>query len=156
MSSRALLGRFMLTATCLLSLLNHPDVFQEAQEGLDRVVAPGLSPDFDDGTELVLIAIPRCLHHENEDEHYLVPGPPIRSCFDRHGMTVSLLRFLETIVADRSVEGPLRTVSGSDDPFALVDAFAFSAIWIAVASSIAVFDIKKSMEDPLTDTSLVW
>lgn len=42
-------------ASCILGLLERPDVFKRAQEDLDRVVKPGHLPDFDNEASLPFI-----------------------------------------------------------------------------------------------------
>ena len=42
-------------ASCILGLLEHPEVLKKAQEELDRVVKPGHLPDFDDEDSLPYI-----------------------------------------------------------------------------------------------------
>lgn len=42
-------------ATCILALINYPEVLRHAQEELDRVLLPGHLPDFNDYDSLPYI-----------------------------------------------------------------------------------------------------
>lgn len=42
-------------ATCILALLNHPEILKKAQDQIDSVVKPGHLPDFEDEASLPFV-----------------------------------------------------------------------------------------------------
>jgi len=80
-------------ASCILGLLDRPDVIKRAQQELDSVVKPGYLPDFNDEESLPFItaiakealrwrdvtptAIPHYLQCEDEYKGYRIPARSI-------------------------------------------------------------------------------
>ncbi|TFK25336.1 cytochrome P450 [Coprinopsis marcescibilis] len=162
-------------ANCILALLQHPEVLAKAQKELDSVVKPGRLPDYDDQDAMpyvtamvkeilryrviVPMAIPHVLSVEDEFEGYRLPVNSI--------VVPNAWAMLhdENVYEDPFKFNPERFI-GSDgkldyskarDPFHACWGFgrrvcpgrfmAFSAVWIAVASIIFVFDIEKFKDE---------
>ncbi|KAF8960416.1 cytochrome P450 [Flammula alnicola] len=160
-------------ASCILGLLDKPHVLKKAQEELDRVLKPGHLPDFDDEPALpyitaivketlrwrdvVPIAIPHLLHVDDEYKGYRLPAGSIiipNAWAMLHNeeiypdpFTFNPDRFMKDGKIDKSVRDPAHACWGFGRRICPGRYMAFSAVWIAVASIISVFDIKKAVDE---------
>ncbi|KAF8884723.1 cytochrome P450 [Gymnopilus junonius] len=147
-------------ASCILGLLEHPEILKKAQEELDRVVKPGHLPDFDDEDSLPYITaitketlrwrmsflsgyrlpagsivIPNAwamLHNED-----VYPDP----------FSFNPDRFMKDGKIDKSVRDPAHACWGFGRRICPGRYMAFGAVWIAIASLLTVFDIKKAVDE---------
>ncbi|KAF4616642.1 hypothetical protein D9613_008328 [Agrocybe pediades] len=152
-------------ASCILGLLERPDILRKAQKQLDDVLKPGHLPDFEDEPSLsyitaivmetlrwrdvVPIAVPHLLSVDDEYRGYRLPKGamlhdeevyPDASAFKPE-------RFLHDDGSlNKSVRNPAHACWGFGRRICPGRYMAFSQIWIAVASLLAVYDIKKAVD----------
>ncbi|KAH9478027.1 Cytochrome P450 monooxygenase 98 [Psilocybe cubensis] len=160
-------------ASCILGLLDKPEVIKKAQEELDRVVKPGHLPDFDDEESLpyitaivketlrwrdvVPIAIPRLLTVDDEYKGYRLPAGAIvipNAWAMLHNEDVypdpfefNPDRFMKDGKFNKSVRDPSHACWGFGRRICPGRYMAFSSVWIAVASLLTVYDIKKAVDE---------
>ncbi|KAF8157199.1 cytochrome P450 [Crassisporium funariophilum] len=160
-------------ASAILGLLDKPDILRKAQEELDRVLKPGHLPDFDDEDSLpyitaitketlrwrdvVPIAVPRLLSVEDEYKGYRLPAGSIiipNAWAMLHDETVyadpftfNPERFLKDGKIDKSVRDPAHACWGFGRRICPGRYMAFSAVWIAIATMLTVYDIKKAVDE---------
>lgn len=160
-------------ASCILGLLDKPDVLKQAQAELDAVVKPGHLPDFDDEESLpfitaivketlrwrdvVPIAIPRLLDYDDEYKGYHIPAGSIiipNAWAMLHNeevypdpFTFNPDRFMKDGKIDKSVRDPAHACFGFGRRICPGRYMAFSAVWIAIASLIYVFDFEKAVDE---------
>ncbi|KAG6814877.1 hypothetical protein H0H87_006843, partial [Tephrocybe sp. NHM501043] len=131
-------------ATCILGLLLNPSALKKAQDEIDRVVGTEQLPTFDDVDLLPYITaitketeMERCcsdlamLHDEN-----IYPNP-----FDFNPD-----RFMKDGKLDPNAKDPMHAAFGFGRRICPGRYMAFSAVWIAVASIVATFDITKARD----------
>jgi len=160
-------------ASCILGLLDKPEVLKKAQRELDSVLKPGHLPDFDDESALpyitaivketlrwrdvVPIAVPHLLDVEDEYKGYRLPAGSIiipNAWAMLHNedvypdpFTFNPDRFIgENGNIDKSIRDPAHACWGFGRRICPGRYMAFSAVWIAVASLLATFDIEKAMD----------
>ncbi|KAJ2934994.1 hypothetical protein H1R20_g2117, partial [Candolleomyces eurysporus] len=162
-------------ASCILGLLEHPEVLKKAQAQIDTVVKPGELPELEDEPslpyitaivketlrwrEVAPIAIPHLLTGEDEYRGYRLPAGAIivpNAWAMLHDETVYPNPF--TFNPDRFINPETGQVdyTRERDPAHACWGFgrrvcpgrylASSAVWLAIASLIAVFDIEKAKE----------
>ncbi|KDR66571.1 hypothetical protein GALMADRAFT_80669 [Galerina marginata CBS 339.88] len=160
-------------ASCVLGLLDKPEVLKKAQEELDRVIKPGHLPDFDDEDSLPYItaitketlrwrdvtpiAAPRFLSVDDEYKGYRLPAGAIiipnawamlhNEDVYRDPFTFNPDRFMKDGKIDKSVRDPGHACWGFGRRICPGRYMAFSAVWIAIASLIATFNIKKAVDE---------
>ncbi|RXW22024.1 hypothetical protein EST38_g3856 [Candolleomyces aberdarensis] len=162
-------------ATCILGLLEHPEVLKKAQMQIDRVVKPGHLPDLDDQPSLPYItAIVKealrwrevtpigglhTLSTDDEYKGYRLPAGAIVIA------NVWAMLHDENVYADPFEFNPDRFInpetgkidySRARDPELICFGFgrricpgrfmAFESLWLLIASLIATFDIEKAKE----------
>ncbi|RXW12655.1 hypothetical protein EST38_g13199 [Candolleomyces aberdarensis] len=161
--------------SCILGLLEYPEVLKKAQAQIDAVVKPGHLPGFEDEPSLpyitaiaketlrwrdvVPIAIPHHLSTEDEYKGYRLPAGAIivpNAWAMLHDENVYPDPF--TFNPDRFINSETGQVdfTRARDPSHACWGFgrrvcpgrymAFSAVWLAIASLIATFDIEKAKE----------
>ncbi|KAJ2928448.1 hypothetical protein H1R20_g8646, partial [Candolleomyces eurysporus] len=160
-------------ASCILGLLEHPEILKKAQAQIDSIVKPGNLPEFEHESSLPYItaityeslrwrdvtpiAVPHLLSTEDEYEGYRFPAGAViipNAWAMLHDETVYPDPF--TFNPDRFINADTGQVdfTGTRDPSHACWGFgrrlcagrhmAFSAIWMAVASLVSVFDIEKA------------
>ncbi|RXW22022.1 hypothetical protein EST38_g3854 [Candolleomyces aberdarensis] len=162
-------------ATCILGLLEHPEVLKKAQAQIDGVVKPGHLPDFDDAPSLPYITAivkealrwrevtpfggPHALSTDDEYNGYRLPAGAIVIA------NVWAMLHDESVYADPFEFDPDRFInpetgkidySRARDPELACFGFgrricpgkfmAFESLWLLIASLIATFDIEKVKE----------
>ncbi|PPQ87697.1 hypothetical protein CVT25_011464 [Psilocybe cyanescens] len=161
------------TGTMYAGLLDKPEVLRKAQQELDSVVKPGHLPDFDDEESLpyitaiaketlrwrdvVPIAIPRLLTVDDEYKGYRLPAGSIvipNAWAMLHNEDVypdpfdfNPDRFMKDGKLNKSVRDPSHACWGFGRRICPGRYMAFSAVWIAIASLLTVYDIKKAVDD---------
>ncbi|KXN82774.1 O-methylsterigmatocystin oxidoreductase [Leucoagaricus sp. SymC.cos] len=160
--------------SCILGLLENPEILRKAQAELDSVIKPGHLPDFDDEESLpyitaltmetlrwrdvVPIAIPRYLQIDDEYKGYRLPKGSIvipNAWAMLHDedvypdpFTFKPERFLtKDGKIDKSVRDPRHACFGFGRRVCPGRYMAFSAVWIALASILYCFDIKKAKDE---------
>ncbi|PPQ76418.1 hypothetical protein CVT26_013075 [Gymnopilus dilepis] len=175
--SRTLPGRYISTvsaiASCILGLLENPEVVKKAQEELDRVVKARRLPDFDDEKSLPYVTAvtkealrwrvvspmlaPRLLEAEQEYKGFRLPAGSM--------ITVNIWTLLHDkerypepfkFNPDRFMTGKGQLDASVWDPEQACWGYgrricpgrhmAYSAIWVNIASMLAVFNIEKSVD----------
>jgi len=160
-------------ASCILGLLDRPDVLKRAQQELDSVVKPGHMPDFDDEASLPFItaivketmrwrdvapiAIPHYLDVEDEYKGYRIPASSViiaNAWAMLHDERVypdpfkfKPERFMRDGKFDKQVLDPDHACWGFGRRVCPGRYMAYSSVWMAVASLIYVFDIEKSIDE---------
>ncbi|RXW22004.1 hypothetical protein EST38_g3849 [Candolleomyces aberdarensis] len=162
-------------ASCVLGLMEHPEVLKKAQVQIDGVVKPGHFPDFDDEPSLPYITaivkealrwrditptgVPHALSTEDEYKGYRLPAGAIIIA-NQWAMLHD-----EDVYADPFEFNPDRFInpetgkidySRARDPGRACFGFgrricpgrfiAYETLWLTIASFIATFDIKKPRE----------
>ncbi|KAJ2930257.1 hypothetical protein H1R20_g6805, partial [Candolleomyces eurysporus] len=162
-------------ATCILGLLEHPEVLKKAQVQIDGIVKPGHLPDFNDEPSLPYITAivkealrwrevtpfggPHALSTDDEYKGYRLPAGAIVIA------NVWAILHDENVYADPFEFNPDRFInpetgkidySKARDPELACFGFgrricpgkfmAFESLWLMVASLIATFDIEKAKE----------
>ncbi|KAF8815155.1 cytochrome P450 [Phlegmacium glaucopus] len=164
---------------CVLALLNYPDVLKKAQEELDRVIGPGNLPTFEDRSSLPYInavikesvrwrdttplGLPHISTAEDEYKGYRIPKDAVVLCnawamlHDENVYPEPFQfkpeRFLtaDGLDMDKSIMDPNDIIWGFGRRICPGRFLADSSFWIAVASLIAAFDLKKIGHDPEPD-----
>lgn len=160
-------------ASCVLGLLSQPEVLKKAQEEIDTVVGVGQLPGFEHRESLPYItaivkevlrwrvvgpiAVPHALDIEDEYKGYRIPAgsiviPNCWAIFHNEEMypdpfTFNPDRFMKDGNLDPDIKDPVTVAFGFGRRICPGRHMAFSAIWMAVASMIAVFDISKAVDD---------
>ncbi|KAF9531384.1 cytochrome P450 [Crepidotus variabilis] len=159
--------------SCILGLLERPEVLQRAHEELDRVVQPGQLPDFNDQPSLPFVTaiakeslrwrnvaplgVAHYIEVEDEYEGYRIPKKSV--------VMVNQWALLhdEEIYPDPFAFKPERFMNGdvynheTKDPEFACWGFgrricpgrylAFDAIWLTIASLIHAFNIEKEIDE---------
>ncbi|KAG5651515.1 hypothetical protein H0H81_008380, partial [Sphagnurus paluster] len=122
-------------ASCVLGLLSQPEVLKKAQEEIDTVVGVGQLPGFEHRESLPseTARMGRAIFHNEE----MYPDP----------FTFNPDRFMKDGNLDPDIKDPVTVAFGFGRRICPGRHMAFSAIWMAVASMIAVFDISKAVDD---------
>ncbi|KAJ2928435.1 hypothetical protein H1R20_g8645, partial [Candolleomyces eurysporus] len=162
-------------ASCILGLLEHPEVLKKAQAQIDSVVTPGDLPGFEHESSLPYItaiaheslrwrdvtpiAVPHLLSTEDEYGGYRLPEGAIivaNAWVMLHDETVYPDPF--TFNPDRFIDpgtGQVDFARQRNPSFACWGFgrricpgrhVAFSSLWLAIASLVSVFDIEKAKE----------
>ncbi|KAF5324171.1 hypothetical protein D9619_011321 [Psilocybe cf. subviscida] len=157
----------------VLALLKHPECLRKAQEELDRVLKPGHLPDFDDEESLpyitaivketlrwrdvVPIAIPHTLIAEDEYNGYRLPKGSViipNAWAMLHDekvypdpFTFNPDRFIKDGKIDKSVRDPAHACWGFGRRICPARYMAYSAVWVAVASLLTVFNIEHAVDE---------
>ncbi|KAJ2922489.1 hypothetical protein H1R20_g14607, partial [Candolleomyces eurysporus] len=161
--------------TCVLGLLEHPEILKKAQAQIDAVVKPGHLPDLDDEPSLpyvtaiakealrwrdvVPLSLPHALSADDEYKGYRIPAGAV--------VLANAWAMLhdESVYADPFEFNPDRFIdpetgkldySRARDPEHACFGFgrricpgrvmAFESLWLMIASLIAAFDIEKAKE----------
>ncbi|KAF8994703.1 cytochrome P450 [Cyathus striatus] len=155
---------------CILALLDYPDVVKKAQQEIDSVVLPGNFPEFSDEESLPYITaiIKETLrwqvitpisvpHTSNSDDIYNGYHIPAGSI-----LTPNVWAILQDdrIYPDPEVFIPERFMKNDEVAEARLEVIwgygrrvcpgrylAFSTVWIALASILAVYDISKPIDE---------
>ncbi|RXW15360.1 hypothetical protein EST38_g10496 [Candolleomyces aberdarensis] len=165
--------------SCILGLLEHPEVLKKAQAQVDSVVEPGHLPEFEHQSSLPYItaiiyetlrwrdvapiAVPHLLSTDDEYEGYRFPAGTV--IIPNAWQVLKAMLHDETVYPDPFNFNPDRFInpetgqidfSRERDPSHACWGFgrricpgrhmALSAIWLAVASLVSVFDIEKAKE----------
>ncbi|KAH9476853.1 Cytochrome P450 monooxygenase 98 [Psilocybe cubensis] len=159
-------------ASCILGLLERPEVMKKAQEELDRVIKPGHLPEFEDQDSLhyitaiamealrwraiVPIGIPHLVTVEDEYKGYRIPAGSIviaNSWAMLHHektypdpFTFNPDRFMKDGKLNSAVRDPAHACWGFGRRICPGRYLAYSSIWITLASMLAVFDIEKATD----------
>jgi len=159
-------------ASCILGLLGRPDVVKRAHQELDRVIKPGHLPEFDDEKSLpyitaivkeclrwrdvVPMGVPHMLTTDDEYKGYHIPAGSIviaNSWAMLHNEDIfpdpfvfNPDRFMKGDKLDERVQDPAYACWGFGRRICPGKHMAFSAIWIAVASLLTVYDIAKKVD----------
>ncbi|KAF4616649.1 hypothetical protein D9613_008323 [Agrocybe pediades] len=163
-----------IVASCILALLDKPEILKKAQMQLDSVLKPGHLPDFDDEASLPYItaiakealrwrdvvptAVPHLSMEEDEYKGYRIPKGSIiipngwamlhNADVYPDPFTFNPERFLnEDGTLNKSVRDPGHACWGFGRRICPGRYMAFSEIWIAIASLLAVYDIKKAVDE---------
>ncbi|RXW23128.1 hypothetical protein EST38_g2725 [Candolleomyces aberdarensis] len=160
-------------ATCILGLLEHPEVLKKAQVQLDSVVKPGHLPDLDDEPSLPYITaimkealrwrevtpfgVPHALSTDDEYKGYHIPAGTIvianqwAMLHDENVYTDPFEfnpdRFInpETGKIDYSrARDPGHACFGFGRRICPGRFMALESLWLSIASLIATFDIEKA------------
>ncbi|KAJ2928444.1 hypothetical protein H1R20_g8641, partial [Candolleomyces eurysporus] len=162
-------------ASCILGLIEYPEVLKKAQAQIDSVVMPGHFPEFEQETSLPYIsaivyetlrwrdvaptAVPHLLSTEDEYEGYRLPAGAIiiaNAWAMLHDETIYPDPF--TFNPDRFINPDTGQVdfARARDPSHACWGFgrricpgrhmAFTSIWLAISSLVYVFDIEKAKE----------
>ncbi|KAF8240485.1 cytochrome P450 [Tricholoma matsutake] len=160
-------------ASCVLGLVTHPEVVKKAQAEIDAIVGLNKLPDFDDFDSLPYItaitkealrwrdvapiAVPHLLTADDVYKGYRLPAGTIvmpNAWAMLHDETVypepfefKPERFMKDGQLDPTVRDPAHAAFGFGRRICPGRYMAFSAIWIAIASLIAAFDIKKAVDE---------
>jgi len=160
-------------ASCVLGLLTNPEAFKKAREELDRVVGPGQLPSFDDQPSLPYITaivketlrwrdvtpigVPHFLRVEDEYKGYRLPANSIivanswAMLHDENTYPEPFEfkpdRFMKDGKLNPAIKDPAHAAFGFGRRICPGRYMAFSAMWIAVASIIATFDITKAVDE---------
>ncbi|KAJ2922481.1 hypothetical protein H1R20_g14609, partial [Candolleomyces eurysporus] len=161
--------------TCILGLLEHPEVVKKAQAQIDAVVKPGHLPDLEDEPSLPYItaiarealrwrdvtpiAIPHFLSADDEYKGYHLPKGAVviaNSWAMLHDENIypdpfefNPDRFInpDTGELDYShARDPMHACFGFGRRICPGRFMAFESLWLAIASLIAVFDLEKAKE----------
>ncbi|TEB31949.1 cytochrome P450, partial [Coprinellus micaceus] len=159
--------------SCILGLLEYPNVMRKARAELDRVVQPGYLPAFDDQPSLPYttalaketlrwravapIAVPHFLAEEDQYKGYRIPAGSI-VIGNSHAMLHDDRVYEDpfTFNPDRFIDpstGALDFTCAKDPEHACWGFgrricpgrhMAFSAVWLAIASLVFCFDFEKA------------
>ncbi|RDB18414.1 hypothetical protein Hypma_000390 [Hypsizygus marmoreus] len=159
-------------SSAILALLANPAILKKAQQEIDSVVAPGQLPDFDDHDSLPYVAAivkealrwrevtpigaPHLLIVDDEYKGYKLPAGSIvisnvwamlhKESTYPDPFTFNPERFLKDGQLDPSVKDPAHAAFGFGRRICPGRHMAYDAIWIAIASMIAAFDITKPVD----------
>ncbi|KAF9524343.1 cytochrome P450 [Crepidotus variabilis] len=160
-------------ASCILGLLERPDVFKQARADLDRVVKKGHLPDFDDEASLpfitaivkevlrwrdiVPIAVPRYLENDDQYKGYRLPAGSIvipNAWAMLHDESVypepfefKPERFMKDGKINPETRDPAHACWGFGRRICPGRYVGFAALWVSIASIIHVFDIEKERDE---------
>jgi len=160
-------------ASCVLGLLNNPEALKKAQREIDYVLQPGQLPSFDDEASLPYvtavvketlrwrtvtpIAVPHYLHVEDEYRGYRFPAdsiiiPNAWAMLNNEDIypdpfSFNPDRFMKDGKLNPAIKDPAHAAFGFGRRICPGRYMAFSAVWIAVASIIATFDIVKAVDE---------
>lgn len=160
-------------SSCVLGLLSNPEAFKKAQREIDNVVKPGQLPSFDDEASLPYItaivnetlrwrdvaptAVAHFLHVEDEYRGYRIPKGSIiianawamlhDETFYPDPFAFNPDRFMKDGKLNPAMKDPTHAAFGFGRRTCPGRYMAFSAIWIAVASIVATFDIMKAVDE---------
>ncbi|KAF9446019.1 cytochrome P450 [Macrolepiota fuliginosa MF-IS2] len=161
--------------SCVLALLENPEILKRAQAELDSIVTPGHLPDFDDEASLPYItaltmetlrwrdvtpiAIPRYLQVDDEYKGSIVIPNAWAMLHDENvypdPFTFKPERFLtKDGMIDKSVRDPRHACFGFGRRICPGRYMAFSAVWITLASIVYCFDIKKAVDESRKEIEL--
>ncbi|KAH9476887.1 Cytochrome P450 monooxygenase 98 [Psilocybe cubensis] len=159
--------------SCILGFLQKPEVLKKAQAEVDKMVKPGHLPDFEDIDSLPYITaitmevlrwrvvgpigVPHLLTEEDEYKGYRIPAGttvianqwamlhdesvyPNPSDFNPD-------RFMLDGKVNPAVRDPSHACWGFGRRICPGRYMAFSSVWIAIASLVAVFDISNAVDD---------
>ncbi|KAG6908816.1 hypothetical protein DXG01_003169 [Tephrocybe rancida] len=155
-----------------LVLTPNPEALKKAQEEIDRIVGSSRLPDFDDEDslpyisavvketlrwrEVLPISIPHYLHTEDEYNGYRIPADSLvlpnawamLHSEDIYPEPFEFLpdRFMKDGKLNREIRDPAHAAFGFGRRICPGRYMAQSAIWIAVASLVATFDISKEID----------
>ncbi|KAG6908814.1 hypothetical protein DXG01_003167 [Tephrocybe rancida] len=158
--------------SCVLGLLRNPEAFKRAQEEIDRVVGSSRLPSFDDEESLPYIsavvkealrwrdvapiAVPHYLHVEDEYKGYRIPAGSVviaNAWAMLHDEAIYPEpfefipdRFMKGGKLNREVRDPSHAAFGFGRRICPGRYMVQSAVWIAVASLVAAFDITKEVD----------
>ncbi|RXW22001.1 hypothetical protein EST38_g3848 [Candolleomyces aberdarensis] len=161
--------------TCILGLLEHPEILKRAQEQIDAVVKPGHLPDLDDEPSLPYVTaiakealrwrdvlplgVPHALSADDEYKGYRLPAGAIvlaNGWAMLHDEKIYANPF--EFDPDRFIDPETGKIdySRARDPEHACFGFgrricpgrfmAFESLWLGIASLIATFDIEKPKE----------
>ncbi|KAJ2930258.1 hypothetical protein H1R20_g6806, partial [Candolleomyces eurysporus] len=161
--------------TCILGLLEHPEILKKAQEQIDAVVKPGHLPDLDDEPSLpyvtaiakevlrwrdvIPLGVPHALSADDEYKGYRLPAGAIviaNGWAMLHDENIYANPF--EFNPDRFIDPETGKIdySRARDPGHACFGFgrricpgrfmAFESLWLGIASLIATFDIEKPKE----------
>ncbi|RDB18406.1 hypothetical protein Hypma_000372 [Hypsizygus marmoreus] len=160
-------------ASCVLGLLTNPEALKKAQQEIDEVVGSEQLPTFDDQDSLPFvtaivketlrwrdvtpIAVPHLLHADDEYKGYRIPAGSIiipNAWAMLHNETVypdpfefKPERFIKDGKLNPEAKDPAHAAFGFGRRICPGRYMAFSAVWIAVASIVAAFDITKAVDE---------
>jgi cytochrome P450 len=160
-------------ATCIIALLKHPEILKRAQDEIDSALALGELPTFNDEDRLpyvtavsmesyrwrvaVPIAIPHFLIQDDVYKGYMLPKGSVvvpNSWAMLHDEAVypdpfsfKPERFLKNGQINKEVRDPIHMAFGYGRRICPGRHFAVSAVWIAIASLVAAFDITKAIDE---------
>ncbi|KAG6819405.1 hypothetical protein H0H93_012135 [Arthromyces matolae] len=159
-------------ASCILGFLTNPVALKKAQEEIDRVIGANRLPTFEDVESLPYITaiakealrwrdvapigLPHFLDADDEYNGYRIPKGSIiiANCWAMlHDESVypqpfefNPDRFMKDGKLDPDAKDPMHAAFGFGRRICPGRFMAFSAIWITMASLIAVFDIEKERD----------
>ncbi|KXN91371.1 O-methylsterigmatocystin oxidoreductase [Leucoagaricus sp. SymC.cos] len=161
-------------ASCILGLLENPEIIRKAQAKFDSVIKPGHLPDFTDEKNLsfitaltmeslrwrdvVPIAIPRYLQVDDEYKGYKLPKGSIvipnawAMLHDENVYSDPFVFNPERLLTkdgkiNKAVRDPRHACFGFGRRICPRRYMAFSAVWIALASILYCFDIEKEKDE---------
>ncbi|KAJ3560787.1 hypothetical protein NP233_g10605 [Leucocoprinus birnbaumii] len=161
-------------SSCILALLENPEILKKAQVELDTDIKPGYLPDFDDMESLpyitaitmevlrwrdvVPIAIPRYMRVEDEYKGYKIPKGSIvvpnawAILHDESEYSDPFTFIPERFLTkegkiNKNVRDPRTACFGFGRRICPARFMAFPAVWVAVASIIYSFDIKQAVDE---------
>ncbi|KXN82772.1 O-methylsterigmatocystin oxidoreductase [Leucoagaricus sp. SymC.cos] len=161
-------------SSCILALLENPEILKKAQAELDSIVEPGCLPDFKHENDLpyitaitletlrwrdvVPIAVPRYLRADDEYKGYKLPKGSIvipNAWAILHNETVypdpftfNPERFLtKDGNINKEIRDPRHACFGFGRRICPGRFMAYSTVWVAIASLIYCFDFKKAVDE---------
>ncbi|KAF9559030.1 cytochrome P450 [Agrocybe pediades] len=160
-------------ASCILALLDHPEVLRKAQQELDNVLGSSRLPEFSDMDSLPYstavvketmrwrpvapLNLPHQLLADDEYRGYRFPAGSIviqnawAMLHDENVYPNPLCfkpeRFIKDGKWDSSVRDPLKICFGAGRRICPARFMAFPSVWITVVSMMAAFDIRKSVDE---------
>ncbi|RDB17474.1 hypothetical protein Hypma_001603 [Hypsizygus marmoreus] len=160
-------------ASCILGFLTNPEALKKAQQELDAVLHPGQLPSFQDQESLPYVAavvkealrwkevtpigIPHLLDADDEYKGYRLPAGSIvipNAWAMLHNETVysdpftfNPDRFVKDGKLDPDVRDPTHAAFGFGRRICPGRYMAYDAVWIAIASLVAAFDITKGVDE---------
>ncbi|KAF8994712.1 cytochrome P450 [Cyathus striatus] len=156
-------------ASCILALLEHPDVMKKAQQEIDSVVFPGNYPEFRDEESLPYItaivkeilrwqvitpfAVPHSSNIDDIFNGYLIPAgstliPNVWAILHDEKVFPDPELFVPErfMKYDEVSEARLEIAWGYGRRVCSGRYMAFSTVWITLASILAVYDISKPLD----------
>ncbi|KAG6829830.1 hypothetical protein H0H92_003373 [Tricholoma furcatifolium] len=140
-------------ASGILGLLSNPEALQKARDEIDRVIGTERLPTFEDSVSLLSTA----LDEEDVFNGYRMPKGSVvipnawAMLHDENIYPQPFLfnpdRFIKNGKLDPNVRDPMHAAFGFGRRICPARYMAFSAVWIAIASIIATFDISKAQDD---------